>query len=60
MPKPGVPIGDELGALFDRLAALTQDPDGNAGELRRLTQDDGRLRVPPAVHNALRDRDETL
>jgi hypothetical protein len=60
MPEPGVPIGGELGALFDRLAALTQDPDRCFGELQALTLGDERLRVPPAVRNALRDRDEPI
>jgi hypothetical protein len=60
MPGPDAPIGDERCALFDRLAALTQDPDRRFDELQRLTRDDERLRVPPAVRNALRDRDEPI
>ncbi len=60
MPEPGVPIGYELGVLFDRLAALTQDPDRRFDELLHLTHADKRLRVPPAVHNAIRDRDEPI
>ena len=59
MPEPGEPIDDELAALFDRLARLTQDPDDCGAELRELGQDD-RLRVPAAVYNAQRDRPETL
>src|SRR5215472_10688945 len=59
MPTPDHPIGGELTALFDRLAALTQTPDASFAELRQLCEDN-RLRVPPAVHNHLRDRDETL
>ena len=59
MPTPDDPIGSELAALFDRLAALTQTPDASAAQLRQLCQD-GRLRVPPAVRNHLRDRDEVL
>ena len=59
MPTPEDPIGSELAALFDQLAALTQTPDASAAQLRQLCQDD-RLRVPPAVRNHLRDRDEVL
>ncbi len=60
MPKPYEPIDDDRGALFDRLAALTQTPDTAFAELRQLGQDDDRLRVPAAVHNALLDRDEFI
>ena len=59
MPTPEHPIGSELAALFDRLAALTEAPDASAAQLRQLCED-GRLRVPPAVRNHLRDRDEVL
>jgi transglutaminase superfamily protein len=38
---------------------FTLDPDGSLTELRRLCQDE-RLRVPPAVRNAIRGRYETL
>jgi transglutaminase superfamily protein len=60
MPDPGGPISGDLAALFDRLAVLTQTPDTAFAELRQLCRDDDRLRVPPAVHNAIRDRDEAL
>ena len=30
MPTPADPIGDDLAALFDRLAELTADPDSDA------------------------------
>jgi len=59
MPTPDDPIGSELAALFDRLAALTHTPDASAAQLRQLCEDD-RLRVPSAVRNHLRDRDEVL
>ena len=59
MPTPEHPIGSELAALFDRLAALTQTPDASFAELRQLCEDD-RLRVPSAVRNHLRNRDEIL
>ena len=60
MPDAGDPVSGDLGALFDRLAVLTQTPDTAFAELRQLCRDDDRLRVPPAVRNAIRDRDEAL
>jgi len=59
MPGPGTPVGDDLAALFDRLAALTREPDGNLTALRRLYEDE-RLRVPATVDNAILGRDEPL
>jgi hypothetical protein len=60
-----VPREDELNdearcAWFDRLAALTQEPDRSFAELRRLCQEDPRLRVQETVRNAVRRRDEPL
>lgn len=60
MPGPEDPIGDDLAFLFDRLAALTEAPDAADAELDRLCQDDERLRIPAAVRNAARGRDEIL
>jgi hypothetical protein len=60
MPAPAEQIDDDRCALFDHLAALTRTPDTAFTELQRLRQDDERLRVPPAVHNAVRDRDEVI
>jgi hypothetical protein len=60
MPRPEDTIGSELARLFDRLAALTEAPDADHAELDRLCQDDDRLRVPPAVRNAARNRYELL
>jgi hypothetical protein len=60
MPGPEDKINDELRALYDRLAALTQAPDANLAELRALCREDDRLRVPPTVHNYARQRHETL
>jgi hypothetical protein len=59
MPRPDDPIGDDLAALFDRLAGVTLAPDENAAELRRLYADE-RLRVPATVRNAVRDRQEPV
>jgi hypothetical protein len=59
MPAPDEPIGEDLAALFDRLAALTQEPDKSPDELGLLCQDE-RLRVPPTVRNFLRDSEEAV
>ncbi|MFV2102021.1 transglutaminase-like domain-containing protein [Micromonospora sp. LOL_024] len=59
MPAPDEKIGEERTALFDELARLTREPDQHADELRRRYADE-RLRVPPVVHNDLRDRDEAI
>ncbi|MEO6715521.1 MAG: hypothetical protein ABIM89_19135 [Mycobacteriales bacterium] len=59
MPEPFEEIDDERVALFDRLAALTVDPDDNIAELEALCQDD-RLRVPTSVRNAVRERHEPV
>jgi hypothetical protein len=58
-PQDEDAIGDDLAAMFDRLAEVTLAPDGNLAELRRLFEDE-RLRVPPTVRNALRGRQEPL
>ncbi|HCT79000.1 MAG TPA: transglutaminase [Micromonosporaceae bacterium] len=60
MPAPDEHIDDDRRALFDHLAALTRTPDTAFAELRRLCHDDDRLRVPPTVHNHVRDRDEVI
>lgn len=60
MPAPDEQIDDEHWALFDHLAALTKDPDAAYTELQQLRRDDDRLRVPPTVHNGVRDRDEAI
>lgn len=59
MPTPADAIGEDLAALFDRLAELTLAPDDNVAELRRLYEDE-RLRVPATVRNAVRGREEPL
>jgi hypothetical protein len=59
MPGPDDPIGDDLAALFDRLAEVTKAPDDNLADLRRMYSDE-RLRVPATVRNALLGRDEPL
>jgi len=60
MPKPGEPIGDDSLALFDRLAALTADPDFPQAQLAEMYEGDDRLRVPGTVFNAARGRSEDI
>jgi hypothetical protein len=60
MPRAYEPIDEVRCDLFDRLAALTQEPDTSFPELRRLCQEDPRLRVQETVRNAVRNRDEPL
>ncbi|HXW46745.1 MAG TPA: transglutaminase domain-containing protein [Streptosporangiaceae bacterium] len=60
MPGPADAISADLAGLFDRLASLTQDPDTAFAELRQVLAGDERVRVPRAVRNALRDRDEPI
>ncbi len=55
MPGPG---GEPDAELFDRLAALTRDPQPAA--LHRFLAADERVRVPEKVRNALRDRSEAI
>jgi hypothetical protein len=60
MPAPGEPIDDERLALFDRLADLTRDPDAAVADLTAAYADDGRLRVPATVYNAVLNRTEPV
>jgi len=60
MPGPEDTITAELALLFDRLAALAENPDASHAELDWLCLDDERLRVPRAVRSAARGRDELL
>jgi hypothetical protein len=61
MPGPDTEPGADLAGLLDRLAELTagpEAPDAAFAELRDRYESDPRLRVPAAVRNVLRDRDE--
>ena len=60
MPRPDEPMSDEQLGFFDRIAALTRDPDGSFGELRSLYETDDGVRVPPLVFNAVLNRPETV
>jgi hypothetical protein len=60
MPAPEETISQELYALFDRLAALTRDPDAAFAELAAAYADDTRLHVPATVYNAVLNRPEPV
>ena len=60
MPGPGEPVKDDQLAFFDRLAALTHEPDSSFAELRELYQRDDRVRVPATVFNAVLNRPEQV
>jgi hypothetical protein len=60
MPKPDEAIGDDDVALFDRLAALTRDPDVPQPRLTEMYESDDRLRVPGTVFNAILKRTEDI
>jgi hypothetical protein len=55
MPGPGE---EPDAGLFDRLAALTRDPD--PAQVHRVLTSDERVRVPATVRNALRGADEAI
>lgn len=59
-PGPDRPLDAARLAFFDDLAALTREPDACFDELRRRYESDDRLRVPPQVFNALRERVEPV
>ncbi|HUO89085.1 MAG TPA: transglutaminase-like domain-containing protein [Rhizomicrobium sp.] len=60
MVQPGEAIAPEKAAMFDRLAALTADPDAHFAELRALYRDDTALGVPPEIFNAVRQKAEAV
>lgn len=60
MPKPEQTLGEKDLVFFDRLAALTRDPDASFDELRTLYETDDRIRVPGRVFNATLNREETV
>lgn len=59
-PRPGERLADDRLAFFDRLAALTREPDASFAELRTLYDSDERVRLPPVVFNALLNRPEKI
>jgi hypothetical protein len=59
-PRPNETLSDDQLAFFDRLASLTREPDASFDELRKLFEDDERLRVPATVFNSLLNRSEPV
>jgi hypothetical protein len=59
-PNPDERIADEQLELFDKLAALSLDPDASFDELRKLYAENQSLRVPATVFNSLLNRRETI
>ena len=59
-PKPDEQLNDEQLEFFDKLAALSRDPDASFDELRKLYTEDNNLRVPANVFNSLLNRAETI
>jgi hypothetical protein len=60
MPRPNETLRDDQLAFFDRLAALTREPDKAFEQLRALYAGAERVGVPATVFNAARDRAEAL
>jgi hypothetical protein len=60
MPHPGQGLDAGQLAFFDRLAALTANPDQSHRELGTLSEKDERVRVPETVFNALLNKPETV
>lgn len=60
MTGPGASMTSDELALFDRLAALTREPDAHFAEMLSAYGGDDRLRVPAAVFNALLQRTEAV
>ncbi len=59
-PQPNADLTEEQLTLFDTVASLTDSPDTNFEALRKLYENDTRLRVPTTVFNALRHQQEAL
>ena len=57
-PGEGTQARADTPARAVRAGALTQAPNDSFAELRQVYAGDDRLRVPPAVRNAVRQRDE--
>lgn len=60
MPRPDTQLAPAELAYFDRIAALTRDPDASFAELIALYRDDARLQVPPVVFNVITNRPESV
>jgi hypothetical protein len=59
-PMPELVLPEEQLVFYDRLAELTQVPDGTFDELQAIYKRDERLRVPQTVFNNLRQTQEIV
>jgi hypothetical protein len=59
-PKPDEQIDDEHLEFFDKLTALSSDPDASFDELHKFYAENNDLRVPKTVFNSLLNRAETV
>jgi hypothetical protein len=59
-PQPNAPLASADLVFFDRLARLTLAPEATFAELTSFYAADDRVRVPPQVFNALRQRVEAV
>ncbi len=59
-PQPGEQLNGAQAAFFDNLAEMARQPDKSFDELRKLYENDDRVRVPATVFNALLNRPETV
>ena len=53
-------LTEERKALLDRVAALTLAGDDAFPKIREIYESDDRLKVPPVVFNALRNKPESI
>jgi hypothetical protein len=60
MPQPDAQLDAKQLKYFDRLAALTRDPDVSFAELLALYRDDDGVRVPPVVFNVITNHPESV
>jgi Transglutaminase-like superfamily len=59
-PAPNTQLSAEELAFFDEIALLTADPDKNFDALRQRFAHYVKVRLPPTVFNALRQREEKV
>lgn len=59
-PRPNEDLDDDELAFFDRIGALTCEPDNSLDELRRIFDTDAKLRVPSVVFNSVLNRSEPI
>jgi hypothetical protein len=59
-PRPNEVLHEDQLAFFDKLAALTREPDASFAEMRGLYDGDDHLHVPATVFNALLNRAEEI